>query len=259
MLENLPQDQLICLAGAAVGLAVLAFGFWRRHEANHLKAFPLTPVAQARYGSPAAVSGIIQATAVMNSPVKGTPCVFYRLLTEHQVEERYKDKHDGQYKNRWVWKTVGESIDGGFFVGDGSGTALVVPTRRCLDLDGGAETQTDSSIFGGGTRRTEWILVPGRAACATGTPQGPEAFIAAATGDPTLAVSPAVIARLRELVASAQPVPCYYLDALDTVLDRPYEDAVKSYEDSARVFIQYGGIGAGAGLLFLAMLHFHVF
>jgi hypothetical protein len=256
--HELSNDQILCLCGFAFGLALLLFGLWRRHEANHLKQFPLARIPEVRFGSPASVSGLIQPVATMDSPVKRTPCVFYRLMTEHQVEVQYRDRH-GRDQTRWVWRTDGDSVDGGFFVGDGFGVALVVPTLRCLDLDVGGATRTEGSMFEGSGRLTEWILEPGRTACAAGRPQGAEAFLATVTRDATIRISPDVIAHLMKLVAAGQQVPCYYLDGLDSVLDRAYADAVTYYEASGNNLIQFGGITAGAALLFLALFHFHVF
>jgi hypothetical protein len=245
---------LISLAGILAGAAMLVFGFLRHQRANAYKTVPCLPIGSMPAGEQLFITGKVVSPAHTSSPVSKTPCAFY-LST---VERKVPDYSSGRSTDESRWELVSSETYGGFFVQDGSGTALVVPTQASADIQKPETTENDDLLGGGqtATRRTEQIIQQGEKVTVLGTPRTLKEFMEQLRSGRKMDLPTDFVEELVKLESGPGALmPSFFGGGVERVADRAHDDYVEGKASSAAFYMQIGALIAliSAGFLFHAV------
>ena len=248
------NDLLFPVLGLAAGLALLAFGFLRRLKARSFQRAPLVPVGGDSGQTPLFISGSAESPAPVNAPLSGEPCVFYAETVDQR--ERSHTASGGRTTHRWV--RVADNLYGAFFVRDGGGAALVVPTQGSLDLQK-PETSDSNELLAGEydevRKRTERIIRPGEAVTVLGTPRPLSEFLDYLRRNEGLALPTDLVKQLSAMEndPAAAETWCFFGDGVERTADQTYADYLSGTASSAASLLAAGGLIAALGAA--ALLH----
>lgn len=244
------MNPLIPLGALLAGIVMLAAGLLKRGSANAFKSILCSPIAELNGGERVFITGKATAPVHTRAPVSGDSCVFYteavdRTYRRHQVGSGIGDRHTERVNTRAY---------GGFFVSDGSGTALVVPNYDVLDLNKPATVKDDSlSDMSGSTRRTERLILEGDAVTVLGTPRTLGDFMRYLRANSGLDMPAPLVERLlkMEKEEAGASLQCFFGQGVERVADVAHADYVAGTANSAAFLLKLGAILAASGLAFL--------
>jgi len=240
-------DQLLIPALIAVsGVVLLAYGLYKRGRAASYKATPCRPIGELVGGERQFISGKAHSPVVVTAPVSKKNCVYY--LEKIDQKEQH---HSSTGASHSSWERRFNNSYGGFFVRDGSGTALVVPNSWSVDFQKPETEESDDMLLSGGTdttRKMEAILCEDEAVTALGTPRSLAEFMAYLRQDAQLAMHPDFTAELVKLEKEGgSALPCFFGDGAEKVADLAYADYVAGTASSAALLLQLGALLTAVG------------
>ncbi|PIU19573.1 MAG: hypothetical protein COT18_06860 [Elusimicrobia bacterium CG08_land_8_20_14_0_20_59_10] len=241
---------LIPLGALPAGIVMLVAGLIKRGSANAFKSIPCSPIAGLKGGERLFITGKATAPVHTRAPVSGDSCVFYteavdRTYRRHQIGSSLNERHTERVNTRAY---------GGFFVRDGSGTALVVPHYDVLDLTKPATVKDDSlSDMSGSTRRTERLILEGDAVTVLGTPRNLGDFMRYLRANSGLDMPAPFVEQLlkMEKEEAGASLQCFFGQGVERVSDVEHTAYVAGTANSAAFLLKLGAILAASGLAFL--------
>lgn len=240
-------DQLLIPFLIAVsGAALLAYGLYKRGRAASYKATPCRPIGSLAAGERQFISGKAHSPCAVTAPVSKKNCVYY--LEKIDQKEHH---HSASGASHASWERRSTNSYGGFFVRDGSGTALVVPTAASVDFSKPEAEESDDLLLTGGqgaTRKAEAILCEDETVTALGEPRTLANFLAYLRQDAQLALHPDFTAELLKLEKEGgSGMPCFFGEGVEKVTDLAYADYVAGTESSAALLLQLGAVLTAVG------------
>lgn len=226
--------------GLLTGLILLVFGFLKKSKAGRLAGYKRTATGHLRPGERQLISGPASGLAVFTAPVSKKPCIFYLEQTE-RLEVTHSSK--GGAHSRWV--KSGLDAVGGFKVDDGSGGVLVFPSASSPDFSRPEYGDDTTGLLetAGAVRKTEQVLLEGDNVTVIGTPVTLSVVLSAVRGGSQLNIPSDLMAALVKLEqAGGANTPCFFGHGAETVADLAYEAYKSDVSDSARLYLQAGGM-----------------
>ena len=217
------------------GLIVLGMGLFKSSKARGIARWQGTGVGSLKEGEPQMITGKARSAVTVNSPVTQTPCAFYlETVEEHR---RGRSSH---------WHIIEQKSYGGFYVDDGSGTALVLPGAGCLDLVKpemtGVSDGAPLDTYARSTRRKEQFIAAGEDVTVIGTPVPLGNLMSVLRSGTGIQVPPDLMAELLALEKEKGPtaVLCFLSTGLLAVADASFEDYLASAKASSSIYLQLG-------------------
>lgn len=240
---------LLALAGGAV---LFVMGLIKRGRARAYEKIPCTPAGSLAGRERQFISGKAHSPVHATAPVSKAACVFY-LEKVDRKEERYSSQ--GGDSGHWVRRD--NNAYGGFFVSDGSGAALVVPTAESVDLSKPEASESDDLPLNGGNsgavRKFEAIISEGETVTVLGAPRPLSEFLQYLRQSTDKSLPADLLAELLRLEKEpgAAPLQCFFGDGVERVSDRAYGDYIAGTASSGASLMQIGGLLAAGGAGFL--------
>ncbi len=251
------QSLVIPLLGLVGGIVLLVYGLFRHRLMNRFKTVPCLPIGAVKSDTPLFITGQAHSPGIINSPISKTPCVFYAEKIERMVRNDLSQPVSS-YDFHWEL----DSIDacGGFFVRDNSGTALVVPTPKSLDIAVNASA-SDDALFAGKydrniTRRSEQIVQEGSNVTVLGTPCSLNEFMEYMHRNDPLEMPSDLVKELVSLKSNPDAaIPCFFADRVEKVACLSYSDYAAATASAASSLTLTGALITlvSAAFLFLAL------
>ncbi|MCX5784990.1 MAG: hypothetical protein NTX59_04830 [Elusimicrobia bacterium] len=251
------KDNLILpLLGFAAGLVMLVLGIIKRGRARSYKDIPCGGIGSQAGGARQFITGKAHSPALVSSPVTKTACLFYLETTDRKERERIgtASSSQGEWRSRWVREST--NANGGFFVRDGSGTALVVPVPESVDFRKPAATESNDSLLpdntSGAIRKSELIIAEDEDVAVLGRPQSLGEFMQYLRQNTDICVPSGLLTELARLEndPGSSGMPCFFGPGVEKVADQSYGDYITGIASSASLLLQIGiviaAIGAGA-------------
>jgi|GEM_PF-1224317 len=235
-----PNNLVFPGLGLLAGAVLLGIGFLKRYKAGRLAGYKRTATGHLRPGERQLISGPATGLAAFTSPVSKKPCIFYLEQTE-RLEVSHGRK--GGAHSRWV--KSGLDAVGGFKVDDGSGGVLVFPSASSPDFSRPEYGDDTTGLLetAGDVRKTEQVLLEGDNVTVIGTPVTLSVVLAAVRGGSQLNIPSDLMGALVKLEqAGGANTPCFFGHGAETVSDLAYEAYKADVSDSARLFLQAGGM-----------------
>lgn len=240
---------LFALAGGAV---LLVMGLIRRGRARAYKKIPCVPAGSAAGGERRFISGKAHSPVQTGAPVSKAACVFYLEKVDRKEPNYSRQGGDAEH---WVRRE--NNVYGAFFLRDGSGEALVVPTAASVDLSKPEASESDdlplSSRNSGAVRRSELIIAEGETVTALGTPGTLGEFLLYLRRNTDRSLPADLLAELLRLEKEpgTKDLPCFFGGGIERISDRSYGDYIAGTESSGTFLLQLGGLLAAGGAVFL--------
>jgi hypothetical protein len=219
------------------GLIILGIGLFKSSRARGIARWQRTAAGSLKEGGEQMVTGKARSAVTVSSPVTQTPCTFY-LET---VEEHYSGRSSG-------WSIIDQKPYGGFYLDDGSGSALVLPGAGCLDLVKpeitGASDGLPMDTYARATRRKEQFIVAGEDVTVIGTPVPLGNLMAVLRSGVGIQMPAELMTELLNIEKEKGPVGmlCFIPGGLRAVSDASYEDYVSNAKASYSLYLQLGGL-----------------
>jgi hypothetical protein len=248
------NDLLFPVLGLIAGIIMLAFGFFRRRKAQSFEATPCVPIGSEAAAPPFFISGKADSPEPVNAPLSGESSIFY-IETVDQRERNYGLGGSSGTRTHH-WNRIATNVYGGFFVRDGNGTALVVPTPENLDLQKPLTSESNELLAGEYDevkRRTELIIRPGEDVTVKGTPRPLREFLEYMRRNEQLALPTGLVKQLAGMENDPAGIWCFFGEGAETVADAPYADYVSMTASSAASWLAIGALVAA--LSTAALLH----
>ncbi|OGR41219.1 MAG: hypothetical protein A2X35_07430 [Elusimicrobia bacterium GWA2_61_42] len=246
------QQLLIPLLITGTGAAMLLYGLFKRSQALSFRSTPCTPVRSLAKEERQFITGVAHSPVPITAPVSKKACVFYL-----EKVERNEASTSSRGRSRTRWTEVSSTAYGAFFVKDGSGSALVLPSARSLDLNKPEVTESDEVLPGmaleGAVRKAEQYIAEGENVTVLGTPRTLPELMNYVRQDGQVTLPSDLIAELLKLEKENAVLPCFFAYGAEKVSDLSYTDYLAGTESSAAMLLQLGAILAvvgGAALLY---------
>lgn len=231
---------------------MLIMGLTKRGRARAYKKIPCLPAGSTAGGERRFISGKAHSPALTGAPVSKAACVFYLEKVDRKEPNYSRQGGDAEH---WVRRE--NNVYGAFFLRDGSGEALVVPTAASVDLSKPEASESDdlplSSGRSGAVRRSELIISEGETVTALGTPGTLGEFLRYLRRNTDRSLPADLLAELLRLEKEpgTKDLPCFFGDGIERVSDRSYGDYIAGTESSGTFLLQLGGLLAAGGAVFL--------
>ena len=240
---------LLALAG---GMVLLVMGLIKSGRARAYKKIPCVPAASPAGGERRFISGQAHSPVRTGAPVSKAVCVFY-LEKIDRKEPNYS--RQGGDADHWVRRE--NNVYGAFFLRDGSGEALVVPTAVSVDLSKPEASESDDLPLSGGNsgavRKSELIISEGETVTVLGTPGTLGEFLQYLRQNTDRSLPADLLAELLRLEKEpgSSGLPCYFGDGIERVSDRAHGDYIAGTASSGAFLLQLGALLAAGGAVFL--------
>ena len=236
------------------GAGALITGIMRRRRARAFGATPCRAIGSLEKGTWQFIAGKAHSPVSLVSPVSKTPCVFYlEKIKRYRSPDGYRDRNGG-------WEELPPNAYGGFFVRDGSGTALVLPCPENIDLckPEAAEDTPLYDITSDTLIKSELIIAEDEGVTVLGSPQTFGEFMQYLRANAELNIPSDLVKELVKMESDpgAGGLPCFFGAGVDMVADQGYDDYIVRTKSAASLPIQIGGILLifGASALLYALL-----
>jgi len=240
---------LLALAG---GMVLLVMGLIKSGRARAYKKIPCVPAASPAGGERRFISGKAHSPVRTGAPVSKAACVFY-LEKIDRKEPNYS--RQGGDADHWVRRE--NNVYGAFFLRDGSGEALVVPTAVSVDLSKPEASESDDLPLSGGNsgavRKSELIISEGETVTVLGAPGTLGEFLRYLRQNTDRSLPADLLAELLRLEKEpgSSALPCYFGDGIERVSDRAHGDYIAGTASSGAFLLQLGALLAAGGAVFL--------
>lgn len=233
------------LVMVVAGAALIAIGMARRGAAASFAAAPRTDLAGLRRGERAVTSCKAWSPFPLTSPVARKECVFY--IEELTEKTRGYELRARPYRE----VSAGGNAHGAFFIKEGAGEALVLPTFASADINKDfAEQERD---YYDETRmiekRAEKHIATGETVSVLGTPRPLNELIHFLRGNTGVSVPADMLGELLRLEKEGGSLLCFFGDGVERVSDQPPAEYAERARSGGASLVWLGAALLAAGVL----------